>query len=54
LLGKLISAVHLTSVKVMENLESYAQGFEHEVHVHCKRSLGTLLFSFVILLVTSL
>ncbi|CAM4173581.1 hypothetical protein F993_01024 [Acinetobacter proteolyticus] len=38
----------------MENLEPYAQGFEQEVHVHCKRSLGTLLFSFVVLIATSL
>ncbi|ATU45623.1 hypothetical protein CS557_09100 [Acinetobacter junii] len=39
---------------VMDNIEQYTQGFEHEVHVQCKRSLGTLLFSFVVLLVTSL
>jgi len=38
----------------MDNIEQYTQGFEHEVHVQCKRSLGTLLFSFVVLLVTSL
>lgn len=42
------------SVKVMENLDTYAHGFEHEVRVHCKRSLGTLLFSFVVLIATSL
>ncbi|ENW18617.1 Uncharacterised protein [Acinetobacter haemolyticus] len=39
----------------MENLEPYAHGFEQEIHVHCcKRSMGTLLFSLVILIATSL
>ena len=38
----------------MENLEPYAQGFEQEVHVYCKRSLGSLLFSFVVLIATGL
>ncbi|ENV36910.1 hypothetical protein Q674_12970 [Acinetobacter sp. COS3] len=38
----------------MENLERYSQGFEQEVHVHCKRSLGSLLFSFVVLIATGL
>ncbi|ESK53988.1 hypothetical protein F990_03032 [Acinetobacter tjernbergiae DSM 14971 = CIP 107465] len=38
----------------MENLEQFTQGFEQEVHVHCKRSLGTLLFSFIVLIATSL
>lgn len=49
-----MTVVHLMSVRVMENLESYAQGFEQEVHVYCKRSLGTLLFSFIVLIATSL
>ena len=35
----------------MDNLEPYAQNFEQEVHVHCKRSLGSLMISFMALLV---
>ncbi len=27
----------------MENLDPYVQKFEHEVHVRCKRSFGSLL-----------
>ena len=37
----------------MENLEQLTQGLEQEVHVHCKRSIGTLLFSFLVLIATS-
>ena len=43
----------LNERKVMENLEQLTQGFEQEVHVHCKRSIGTLLFSFLVLIATS-
>jgi hypothetical protein len=38
----------------MENLEQYTQKVEQEVHVHCKRSFGSLLFSFVVLIATGL
>ncbi len=36
----------------MENIEQYAHGAEHEVHVHCKRSLSTLILSLFVLIVT--
>ncbi|HQV25588.1 MAG TPA: hypothetical protein PLS76_07575 [Acinetobacter sp.] len=38
----------------MENLDPYVQKFEHEVHVRCKRSFGSLLITFVALLTSSL
>lgn len=34
----------------MENIEQYAHGAEHEVHVHCKRSLSTLILSLFVLI----
>lgn len=34
----------------MENIEQYAHGAEHEVHVHCKRSLSTLILSLFVLM----
>ena len=36
----------------MENIEQYAHGAEHEVHVHCKRSLSTLILSLFVLIAT--
>jgi len=36
----------------MENIEKYAHGAEHEVHVHCKRSFSTLILSLFVLITT--
>ncbi len=36
----------------MENVNQFAHGAEHEVHIHCKRSLSTLILSMLVLITT--
>lgn len=36
----------------MENVNQYAHGAEHEVHIRCKRSLSTLILSMFVLITT--
>ena len=36
----------------MNNVEQHAHGMGHEVHIQCKRSLSTLVFSLLFLMIT--
>ena len=46
---------NITHIEDMIKSKTYVPYvFEQEVHVHCKRSIGSLLFGFVVILITSL